>query len=92
MREAVAHNHAFGFETIRRKVNSASWLRLLLVAALGLTVAILFVQLFIVVAVGALCVLFVHYVVQRAMGPGTRIRLRMPPTLSARLKDWIWRK
>ncbi|BAE49791.1 hypothetical protein amb0987 [Paramagnetospirillum magneticum AMB-1] len=89
---SVAHNNAFGFEEIRRAVNSAGWLRLLLVVAIGLTVAILFVHLFVAIAVGALCILFVHHAVQRAMGPGTRIRLRMPPAMSARLKGWMWRK
>jgi hypothetical protein len=89
---SVAHDNGFGFETIRKAMNSAGWLRILVAAALGLTVAILFVHLFVAVAVGALCVLFVHSVIQRGMGPGTRIRLRMPPALSSRLKEWMWRK
>ena len=90
--EPLAQNKVFGFEVIRRAVNSIGWLRFLVAAALGLTIAILFVHLFVAVSVGALCVIFVHYLVQRAMGPGTRIRLRVPPALSARWKDWMWRK
>jgi hypothetical protein len=88
----VGRDYAFRFNAIRRAIGSGVWLRLLVPVALVLAIALLFVHLFVVIAVGTLVVVVAHSAAQRAMGPGTRIRLRMPPALSARLKDWMWRK
>ncbi|MBF0327410.1 hypothetical protein [Magnetospirillum moscoviense] len=75
-----------------KAMSSGSWMRILAVAALGLTVAVLFVQLFVAVVVGTLIVLLVRSAAQRALGPGTRIQFRIPPKLSARFKAWMWRR
>ena len=84
--------HPFRFSTRLKAMNSGGWMWVLAVAVLGLTVAVLFVQLFVAVAVGTLIVLLVRSAAQRALGPGTRIRFRIPPTLSARFKAWMWRQ
>ena len=88
----VEPDRPFRFSTRLKAMNSGGWMWVLAVAVLGLTVAVLFVQLFVAVAVGTLIVLLVRSAAQRALGPGTRIRFRIPPTLSARFKAWMWRQ
>lgn len=88
----VGRDHAFQLNGFRRAISSGVWLRVLIAAALGLMAAILFIHLFVVIVLGGLLMLVAYLAVQRAMGPGTRIRLRVPPALSARLKGWMWRK
>ena len=75
-----------------KPMSSGGWLRVLAFAALGLTVAALFVHLVIAIAVGVLFVVLLRSAAQNLLGPGVRIRFRLPPTLSARLKAWMWRR
>ncbi|AVM72825.1 hypothetical protein MSR1_03110 [Magnetospirillum gryphiswaldense MSR-1] len=88
----VEPDHPFRFNMRLKAMSSGSWIRTLVVAALGLTVAVLFVQLFVAVAVGTVIVFLVRSAAQRALGPGSRIQLRIPSKLSARFKAWMWRR
>jgi hypothetical protein len=88
----VEPDHPFRFNMRLKAMSSGSWMRILAVTALALTVAVLFVQLFVAVAAGTLIVLLVRSAAQRALGPGTRIQFRIPPKLSARFKSWMRRR
>ncbi len=79
-------------DRLRLAIGSSGWFQAGLAAIVVLAAAILFVHLFMLLVAGSLLVVLAIWATERILGPGTRIRLRVPPALSRRIRSWMWRK
>ena len=74
------------------RIKADGWFKVIVVAIIAVAMAVFFLHLFALLLVLGLLVALVIRLAERIMGPEVRIRLTVPPRVSAAIRSWARRR